>query len=149
MDKLYDNLKNVEDEIVKISITKLNKLNDRYCFFINNTESEEEDVNDTEYNNIKENMLINYPFNNEIIETYKSIKNYYSPHDIDIVNLILKCIQIKTNICIQKYKQNNKILNETEQINFIVDNPIRFPEYYIKLLKYTDKNVKDILINIF
>lgn len=152
MEKLYNNLKNVEDEIVNIAVNKLNKFNDRYCFFLENEElcdSSEETDNKEGFCNIKEHMLINYSFNDEIIHTYQSIKNFYSPFDIDMLNLILKCIQIKTNICLQNYKNQNKILNEQDQIKFLVENPIRTPEYYINLLKYTDKTIKDILVNIF
>ena len=37
-------------------------------------------------------MLIKFPFNNEIIQKYLEFKQYYSPHDIDVINLLMKSI---------------------------------------------------------
>lgn len=141
MDKLLDNLKNVEEEIIKICINKLTNTN-RYCFFI-------EDETPT-WNTINDKMLIKYPFNEELIQKYLTYKDYYSPYDIDVLNLILKDIQIQSNICLRKYKEIGKIVtSEPELIIFINTNPIRNKDEYDKLVRYVTNTSKDILINIF
>jgi len=143
MDKLLETLKNVEDELVKICVTKL-KNNTRYCFFI---EEEEEEPN---IYTINENMIIKYPFTEEIIQKYITHMDYYSPHDIDVLNLILKSIQIQSNICLLKYKKTGKIItDEEEQIIFINDNPIRNKTEYDKLVRYVKDTSKDTLLYIF
>ena len=42
MERALENLNNIENEIIKICLSKLNKINDRYSFFC--TQDEEEEI---------------------------------------------------------------------------------------------------------
>ena len=101
MERALENLKNIEDEIVNICLKKLDKRNDRYNFF--STEEEEDEITEEErIKQINDNMLIKFSFNKEIIKKYNDFKDYYSPHDIDVINLLLKSISVQTSIILQK-----------------------------------------------
>ena len=149
MERALENLNNIENEIIKICLGKLNKINDRYSFFC--TQDEEEELTMEErVNNIHANMLIKFPFNNEIIQKYLEFKQYYSPHDIDVINLLMKSISVQTSIILQKYRDSKKILKtEEERLNFINENLIRNKQYYLKKMTYINENTKILLNNIF
>ena len=149
MERSLENLSNIENEIIKICLSKLNKINDRYSFFC--TEDEEEEMtNQEKITQINDNMLIKFTFNQEIIQKYVDFKQYYSPHDIDVINLLMKSIAVQTSIVLQKYRDSKKILKtEEERLNFINQNLIRDKQYYLKKMTYINENTKRLLNNIF
>jgi hypothetical protein len=149
MERALENLKNIEDEIVNICLKKLDKRNDRYNFF--STEDEEDGITEEErIIQIHNNMLIKFTFNKEIIKKYIDFKDYYSPHDIDVINLLLKSISVQTSILLQKYKESKKILKtDEERYIFIQNNQIRDRTQYLKRMVYLNENTKKLLNHIF
>jgi len=95
-------------------------------------------------------MLVRFPFNQEIIQNYIAFKEYYSPHDIDVINLLLKSISVQTSIVLQKYKESQKILKtDEERLEFINNNQVRDRPHYLKKMNYINENTKKLLNHIF
>jgi hypothetical protein len=148
MQRALENLNNIENEIVKLCLSKLNKINDRYSFFC--TQDEEELTPKERVKQIHDNMLVRFPFNQEIIQNYITFKEYYSPHDIDVINLLLKSISVQTSIVLQKYKESQKILKtDEERLEFINNNQVRDRPHYLKKMNYINENTKRLLNHIF
>ncbi len=149
MERILENLNNIENEIVKLCLSKLNKVNDRYSFFCTQ-DDEDELTKEQRIKQIHDNMLIKFSFNNEIIEKYIDFKEYYSPYDIDVINLLLKSISVQTNIVLQKYKDTQILLKtENERLNFINNNLVRTRSDYLKKMTYINENTKILLNYIF
>ena len=149
MDRVLENLKNIENEIVSLCIKKLDKRNDRYCFF-STQDDEEEITNEERIKIINDNMLIKFSFNKDIIQKYTDFKKYYSPHDIDVINLLLKSISVQTSIILQKYRDTKKILKtDEERLEFIQNNQVRNKDDYLKKMNYINENTKKLLNHIF
>lgn len=149
MERILENLNNIENEIVKLCLSKLNKVNDRYSFFCTQ-DDEDELTKEQRIKQIHDNMLIKFSFNNEIIEKYIDFKEYYSPYDIDVINLLLKSISVQTNIVLQKYKDTQILLKtENERLNFINNNLLRTRSDYLKKMTYINENTKILLNYIF
>ena len=149
MERILENLNNIENEIVKLCLSKLNKVNDRYSFFCTQ-DDEDELTKEQRIKQIHDNMLIKFIFNNEIIEKYIDFKEYYSPYDIDVINLLLKSISVQTNIVLQKYKDTQILLKtENERLNFINNNLVRTRSDYLKKMTYINENTKILLNYIF
>jgi hypothetical protein len=150
MDREVENLKNIENEIVSICLKNLNKINDRYSFFSTEDENEDSISIKERINRINDNMLIKFSFNREIIQKYTNFKDYYSPHDIDVINLLLKSISVQTRILLHKYKENKKILKtDEERLEFISNNQVRNKNDYLKKMNFINENTKKLLNHIF
>ena len=145
MEKLLNKLKNVEDEIVNIWINKVINCKEIHkVVTYSNNEMENNNINEINYN-----ILIEYTFNKDLISNYLTLKPYYTRYDIDIINLILKSIQIQTAICILKYKYYNNILTDiVDQTLFINNNTVRTGYNYDLNLCYKDETNTE-LIKIF
>tara|TARA_B100001057_G_C22794072_1_gene928868 strand:- start:1074 stop:1589 length:516 start_codon:yes stop_codon:yes gene_type:complete len=67
-------------------------------------------------------LNINFFFNSELVELYSEHFKDLDNIDVDIINIILKCIQIITSIVIFDYKKLDSMLKTNEDIDTFVSN---------------------------
>lgn len=121
MDKLND----LENEIITLFFKKYNLLNNSKSEYPKKLLELFPDLNE-EHENFVINPLIhlniNFFFNTEIIELYSEHFEVINNFDVDLLNIILKCIQIITNLVTIDYKKLDNMLKTNEDIEIFVNN---------------------------
>lgn len=110
-----------------------------------------DDIPIKNYNHIESLMNLNFDFNEDIIKKYVLLVKNIENHDIDVLSLILKSIQLQCDIIKLKCSHKNSFDNFNEYENFIIQNIYYNLEDYDNILKkfYIKKSYKHVLMNIF
>lgn len=110
-----------------------------------------DDIPIKNYNHIESLMNLNLKFNEDIIKKYVLLVKNIENHDIDVLSLILKSIQLQCDIIKLKCSHKNSFDNLNEYENFIIQNIYYNLEDYNNILKkfYIKKSYKHVLMNIF
>jgi hypothetical protein len=121
MDKLND----LVNEIITLFFKKYNSINNTKSTYPQKLLELFPDLNEEPEKFIIKpsiHLNINFFFNTELVELYSEHFELINNYDVDLLNIILKCIQIITNLVITDYKKLDNMLKTNEDIETFVNN---------------------------
>lgn len=160
MDRKISILEDVSKEIINLFVKKNeDRKYNFFSFYFDEDENTKEikqyknfdDISIDIFQNLNQNLLHHFEFNQEIIKKYVIVIKKIKQEDIDILNLILKSISLNRDILHYKILEKNKFENHIEFENFILENIHYNLNDYNNLLSnyYSIRNIKDKILNIY